>query len=228
MFKNMLLLLLVLMGCRTSMGTRKDASPGAEVGAADSAPEIFPTSDGARPDLPVPDAAVIEVVQPPVLDAGAPDAPANKEAPDSNPSLDTPVDSLAPDTARDLGSEAMSAVLSEVAGGTFKISASEALPDASLSGRSCGTSNPGATYALTFSEDGTKVTIVRTDPVQEMILKGTLQASSSSTLTYNLDNAFAGGALSIRREGGNLIGELVLYGSGVPVLWCIESPMRPA
>jgi hypothetical protein len=43
----------------------------------------------------------------------------------------------------------------------------------------------------------------------------------------DLTPTFAGGELNIRREEESLIGELVIYGSGAPVVWCIESPLRP-
>jgi hypothetical protein len=158
-------------------------------------------------------------------DAGAPETRARREFPDS--AIDTPADSSPADTARDRGSEVAPASLAEVAGRTFGLSANDALPDAGLYGRSCATSNPGANYAVTFSSDGAKVTIRRTDPIQEVVLTGTLQTGSSSNLAYNIDNAFAGGSLQIRREGGDLIGELAIYGSGAPVIWCIQSPMRP-
>lgn len=173
---------------------------------------------------------VIDVTQLPDagVDAGAPEVPSSHVTFDSKPAMDTPADSPLADSARDGGSEVAPFSPSDVAGRTFELSANDALPDASLTGRSCMTSNPGAHYAVTFSKDGAKVTIERTDPIQEKILTGTLQPNSSSTLTYKIDNAFAGGTLRIRREGGDLIGQLVLYGSGVPVIWCIESPMRPA
>lgn len=160
-------------------------------------------------------------------DAGAPEVPPSHVTFDSQPAMDTPADSPLADSARDGGSEVAPFSPSDVAGRTFGLSANDALPDAGLSGRSCATSKPGANYALTFSSDGTKVSIRRTDPIQEVDMTGTLQTGSSSTLAYSIDNAFAGGTLRIRREGGGLIGQLVLYGSGVPVIWCIESPMRP-
>jgi hypothetical protein len=169
---------------------------------------------------------VIDVSQASPLDASPPDVPVG---PDSKTAVDSPADFFVIDTAstRDLTPQPTRATPADLAGRQFTIAADEALPDASLYGRSCGTSNPGAHYRLTFSDDGTHVTVVRADPIQETILTGTLGTGSSTTLDYELTPTFAGGSLSIRREGNDLIGNLSIHGSGVPVIWCIESPMRP-
>lgn len=163
-----------------------------------------------------------------VIIIAGPDGRSTPDAlPDGKPAMDSPPDSPASDMARDVVADTSGALLAEVSGHPFQIAAADALPDASLYGRSCATSKPGAVYRLTFSEDGAKVTIVRTDPVQETVLNGTLRTNSATRLGYDLDHTTAGGELSIRRDGDNLIGQLVLFGSGVPVIWCVESPMRP-
>lgn len=175
---------------------------------------------------------VITITQLSFQDAGATDAPASSEIPDGHPAVDKPTtdkpaDSSLADTARDLGPDVARAALSDVTGRTFKLSANEALPDAGLDGRSCSTSNPGAVYRLSFSADGTTVTIERTDGPQETPLTGTLRTTPSAGLNYDLKPTFAGGSLVVLRYGGDLIAQLAIFGSGAPVMWCIESPMRP-
>jgi hypothetical protein len=170
---------------------------------------------------------VITITQLPFQDAGSTDTPASNEITDGKLAADTPADPSRADTARDLASDVARAALSDVAGRAFKLSANEALPDAGLDGRSCSTSNPGAVYRLSFSADGTTVTIERTDGPQEAMLTGTLRTTPSAGLSYDLKPTFAGGSLVIQRYGGDLIGQLAILGSGVPVIWCIESPMMP-
>jgi hypothetical protein len=168
---------------------------------------------------------VLDITGLPTTDAGpSPDAPP-PDASAGEPVADAPADA-GPTSPRDATSEPMPVTLADLAGHTYRISASTSLPDASAGGRSCATSNPGAVYELSFSADGAKVSIVRVDGPEEQILNGSLrQPASPSRLTYTIDNAFAGGELSVRADGSTFIALLVLYGSGVPVLWCIESPM---
>jgi hypothetical protein len=171
---------------------------------------------------------------PPTADAGTPPDTLTRDAtPAGEPTADAPTssDSALADmsSARDANSEPSRVTLADLAGRTYQIAAIDTLPDASLGGRACGVSNPGAVYNLVFSADGSTVSIVRVDGPQEMILKGSLMQppASASRVDYNIDNAFAGGELSIRAEGSTFFALLVLYGSGVPVLWCIDSPMTP-
>ena len=114
----------------------------------------------------------------------------------------------------------------DVPGHTFQIAASATPPDASAPFNSaCKPSDPQAIYDLIFSADGTKVHIVRADPVQEVTMDGTLQPQSDAGLVYAIDNGWAGAELAIRRDNGILTAQLSVFGSGVPVVSCIESPM---
>jgi hypothetical protein len=61
--------------------------------------------------------------------------------------------------------------------------------------------------------------------VQAAIIEGTLTERSDASLTYNLTNLFAGGELQVRSDNGARVAKLVIFGSGVPVVDCIESPM---
>jgi hypothetical protein len=120
--------------------------------------------------------------------------------------------------------DAAAVTLDELAGRTFKIAAADSFPDASVPGAAgCVPSAPSARYSLVFSADGTKVKISRTDPVQEVDLNGTLDRQSESQIVYRLD-AFAGGELIIKPGH---VAQLVIFGSGRPVLSCIEAPMKP-
>lgn len=117
----------------------------------------------------------------------------------------------------------------EVPGHTFAIAADATPPDATTAFNSdCRPLDRSARYDLHFSADGTKVSIVRTDPVEEQVLTGALYQQFDSRLVYRIDNAFAGGELVVWRDNGALIAKLSLFGSGVPVIWCIEAPMTPA
>jgi hypothetical protein len=175
---------------------------------------------------------VLDITWLPTADAGAPldavaaDAPPASDAiPDVRASPDLAPADVA--SASDPRSEPLPSPFADLPGHTFQIADSDTALDASFGGRACGGSNPGAVYNLIFSADGADVQLVRMDGPQEVILNGTLRTQSAEILGYYLTNAFAGGELSIRREGDTFIALLVLYGSGVPVMWCIASPMRP-
>lgn len=113
----------------------------------------------------------------------------------------------------------------EIPGHTFQVAAGNTAPDASAwFGGACKAPNQTAAYSLTFSADGTKVHIVRTDPVQEATLDGTLVSQTDTRLRYTI-NTGLGGALVVWKESGTLVAQFELYGSGVPVVQCIQSPM---
>jgi hypothetical protein len=98
-----------------------------------------------------------------------------------------------------------------------------AASDAGL-GDKCRPAEAGTTYNLVFFDDGTTVKVISMDLPQAVMASGTLREQSESRLVYNL-NAFAGGELSIRRDGSTLVALLAFYGSGVPWAQCVESPM---
>jgi hypothetical protein len=124
----------------------------------------------------------------------------------------------------DIPPDAAGLALAELAGRTFQIAAADAFPDASVPGAvGCVPSDPAARYTLAFSADGTQVKISRADPVQEVNLNGTLDRQSESQIVYRLD-AFAGGELIVK---AGHVAQLVIFGSGRPVLSCTEAPMKP-
>lgn len=135
-------------------------------------------------------------------------------------------DGPAPDRVTSgLGSDAALADFPEIPGNTFGIAASATPPDAGVRGDTCRPSDKNATYALQFSADGQRVHIVRTDPVAEAMMDGILRKAAGGSLVYAIDNGWAGAELIVRREGTTLAAQLVVFGSGVPVVWCIDAPM---
>ena len=136
----------------------------------------------------------------------------------SNPGIDAAVD-----TAQD----ASAFLFPEIPGRTFQIAAGNTPTDASAGlGVVCKSPSQNVAYSLTFSADGTKVHIVRTDPAQEATLDGTLVSQTDTRLRYTI-NTGLGGALMVWKESGTLVAQFELYGSGVPVVQCIDSPMTP-
>lgn len=149
---------------------------------------------------------------------------------DVRPAMDAQ-DHASPDVApfTDASSRLLPPAFAPLPGATFAIAAANTAPDASTQGvLPCRPSDGTAHYNLVFSADATSVRIVRTDPVQEPVVNGVLSTSSEARLTYDLTNLFAGGALVIDRVDGNFVAELVIFGSGVPVVSCIESAMTKA
>jgi hypothetical protein len=169
----------------------------------------------------------------PVTDAGAPADASDGGTPADVADSGTPGDTGGPDLpadappVRDALADGLPRAFAELAGHTFEIAASNTAPDASaIVGWACRPADRAAVYHLTFSGDGSEVTVVRWDPVQEQTLHGTLSSASDSGLVYNLLPTFAGTRLSIRRENGVLVAQLAELGSGLPVVACIESPMK--
>ena len=140
-------------------------------------------------------------------------------ATDVLPSLDSP-------WGEDLPLDGFPAVFAGLLGATFAIDSQATPPDASVaSGNACSPPDPPAHYDLTFSPSGAQVQIARTTSVEEPMSTGTLTIAANEHLVYQVANTFAGGQLEIWMTDGVPTAQLVLYGSGVPVLWCIQSPM---
>jgi hypothetical protein len=137
-------------------------------------------------------------------------------------------DSASPDrvATKDASSDGLPSAFAGVAGGTFQIAAANTAPDAGTAGNiQCVPSDSTAHYNLVFSADAASVQIIRTDPVQEQTMNGSLSSRSDTRLVYDLTNLFAGGELVVSSIDGNLVAELVIFGSGRPVIGCIQSPM---
>jgi hypothetical protein len=74
------------------------------------------------------------------------------------------------------------------------------------------------TYSITFSSDSADVTLTPLSSGYPK-LAGSIAAPTGARTTYDLD-AFGGGKLWIWDAGDHTRAELVLYGSGVPILIC--------
>jgi hypothetical protein len=143
--------------------------------------------------------------------------------PDAGSVADAPADSPNSDDPAHDGSPSAFAGLP---GHAFEIAAVNTPPDASVQGSTaCRSTDTSARYALAFSSDLGKVQITRTDPVQEPIVNGTLSSQSDTGLVYNLTNLFAGGQLTVEIVDGKLVAQYAVFGSGVPVINCIQSTM---
>jgi hypothetical protein len=113
--------------------------------------------------------------------------------------------------------------LDSLPGGTFEISASRSEPIDST----CSPPDPAAVYSLTFSADGTTVSAVRRDQPDEVVLNGTRVESTDTRVRYGIDDGWTGGDLVVELVSGIVVAELVMYGSGVPIIWCIRAPLEP-
>jgi hypothetical protein len=143
--------------------------------------------------------------------------------PDAGIAADAPADTPSSD---DSASDDLPSAFAGLPGHTFEIAAVNTPPDASVQGgTACRSADTSAHYALAFSSDLGQVQITRTDPVQEPIVNGTLSSQSDTRLVYNLTNLFAGGQLTVEIVDGNLVAQYVVFGSGVPVVNCIQSTM---
>ena len=161
-----------------------------------------------------------------VADAAFEGAP---EVPDAGVADLSPPDGRTPDIATyDLVPDSVLAAFPEIPGSSFAIAAIATAADAGTSGGACRPSDRNATYALQFSADGQKVQIIRTDPVQEATMDGVFTKTAAGSLVYQIDNNWAGAQLIVRREGTALLAQLVVFGSGVPVVSCIDAPMTLA
>jgi hypothetical protein len=184
-------------------------------------------------ELPLPESEIVlDIVSLPPTDAGAqPDlAPADLVPPDLAPADLVPPDLALPDlaVAGERSPDLLPGLFADLLGRTYQIAASNTPPDAGAHSWNwpCKPHDANATYDLSFSADGTQVHIVRTDPVQEEMMDGTLGEASESQLVYPIDNHWAGAELVVRNDNGTLVAQLAIFGSGLPVVSCIESPMK--
>ena len=168
--------------------------------------------------IPMPDDHVIIYIAPvPNADTGAAaDAAASGDA--------VSTETLA---LRDASSDLLPAGFRDLPGYSFQILAGDTAPDASTNwGEACVPPARDAVVTLSFSDDGSVVKIVPISAGGEPAVVGTLEEIKRENLRYSLE-AFAGGELFVFRDGiGRLVARVTLFGSGVPVVWCIEAPMK--
>jgi hypothetical protein len=113
-------------------------------------------------------------------------------------------------------------------GHSFEITANVTPPDASAPrGYPCQNSYPEVVYDMTFSDDGRRVHLTSDNVPNHATMDGLLTSASSTRLVYSIDDGWAGAELDVRLDGGTLVGQLSIFGSGVPVIFCMESAMQP-
>jgi hypothetical protein len=212
-----------LVACtRTALSTARDAAVEANpVSDVSSAPEVVL----GGPDTPplvadaavlVPDAAVVATdVAIAVPDAAIP-------VPDAAPDA-------APDTAnvrRDgpvLPADSREAAANPFANQVFQIDTQHPAP----------TPNPACTqfedvdtYRLTFGAD--------ISTLRGLAVRGSAATKFSATvgpesdrLTYHIEDFLAGGRIFIELDQGVYVGEVIIYGSGVPIVRCLRGVLSP-
>ncbi len=131
---------------------------------------------------------------------------------------------------RDTLTDGIPGAFAGLPGQSFEIVASATPPDASARwGEPCRNNSPDTIYDMTFSEDGRKVHLTSSNvtvPGKHATMDGLLTSASESTLVYSIDDGWAGAELVVRNDGAALVGQLSIFGSGVPVVFCMESPMK--
>ena len=163
--------------------------------------------------IPSPDAEILLVIDRLLgLDAGAP--------PDT-----APVDLV---VVRDTLPDGIPDTFAALPGHTFEITANVTPPDASAPwGYPCKNAYPEVVYDMTFSDDGRRVHLTSENVPNHATMDGLLTSASATKLVYSIDDGWAGAELDVRLDGGTLVGQLSIFGSGVPVTFCMESAMQP-
>ena len=203
-------------GCRCET---EDCFPGSDGVIDQASPVGTPTTITTTFSTPLgSDELVLEISILGVADAGS-----LADAPADSPSTDASADNPSTDAS---AHDALPSAFAGLPGHAFEIAAVETPTDASVQGGTpCRPSDTSAHYALAFSSDLGQVQIARADPVQEPIVNGTLSSQSDTRLVYNLTNLFAGGQLTVDVVDGKLVAQYAVFGSGVPVISCIQSTM---
>jgi len=157
------------------------------------------------------------------------DVPSSSDTLDASTSRDSSLADIG--AAIDRPKDAFPAAFAEVPGHTFQIAASNTALDASVvdpgTQWACKPTDSTAVYNLVFSTDGSTVQLVRMDGVQEATVTGTLKEQTESRLRYQLNTGPGGAELLVWKNSGVLIAQFTIFGSGVPVISCIQSPMVP-
>jgi hypothetical protein len=89
----------------------------------------------------------------------------------------------------------------------------------------CTPSGPASGANLTFSSDVTTLTGVASSGSTAFRFSATV-VPEASKLTYHVTN-LNGGQVFFERDQGVYVAQVVLYGSGVPVMWCLRGALKP-
>ncbi len=185
------------------------------------------SADGAVPDVLVRDAVVDVLVRDAVVDVLVRDAVVDvltrevrmadvatvEAAPDVRDSADPDAVGLA---------DAREAAAHPFAGRTFRIDDTNPAPTPDPT---CTSSGPASAANLTFSSDLTTLTGVASSGSTAFRFSATV-GPEANKLTYHVTN-LTGGQVFFERDQDVYVAQVALYGSGVPVMWCLRGALTP-
>lgn len=91
---------------------------------------------------------------------------------------------------------------------------------------SCTQFGPADYIQMTFSSDLTTLTVLDVRDSATMTFHATV-GPESSRLTYHVTDFLAGGVITFEGDQGVYVAEVVLYGSGVPIVQCLRGALTP-
>jgi hypothetical protein len=206
-----------MMACsRTPLPASRDAEAdvlardGAAPDVADAAVAELPARDATVAELSARDATVAEL---PARDATIADAATVEGAPDVR-------DSAGPDAAGFTDTREVAA--DPFAGRTFRI---DDMNPAPTPDPTCKPSGPASAAQLTFSSDLTTLTGVASSGSTAFRFSATT-GPEAHRVTYHV-TSLTGGQVFFEHDLGVYVAQVVLYGSGVPVMWCLRGALMP-
>lgn len=184
----------------------------ADAAAADLVARDAAGADAAVPDLLVRD-AVADLADAVARDATMADVVTTDAASDVR-------DSAGPDAAN--RTDAREVAADPFAGRTFRI---DDMNPAPTPDPTCKPSGPASAAQLTFSSDINTLTGVASSGSTAFRFNATV-GPESNKLTYHITN-LTGGEVFFERDQGIYVAQVVLFGSGVPVMWCLRGALMP-
>lgn len=199
---------------------------GAASDRADTAAPDVLVRDAAAPDradAAAPDVLVRDGAAPDGADATGTDLPAPDATIADLATVDSPADlrdSAGPDVVglADTGEVAAD----PFAGRTFRI---DDMHPAPTPDPTCSPNAIAAAATLTLSADLTTLTGVASSGSAAFRFTATV-GPEASRVTYHVTN-LTGGEVFFERDQGVWVAQVVLYGSGVPVIWCLRGTLIP-
>lgn len=191
-----------------SAGQDRVPGPDSATLAPDAAPPEVPVRDGAAPDLA--DAAGTDLLarDATIADLTTVEAPADVR------------DSAVPDAAGFTDTREVAA--DPFAGRTFRI---DDMNPAPTPDPACTPKGPAAAATLTFSADLATLTGVASSGSAAFRFSATA-GPEANRITYHVTN-LTGGQVFFERDQDVEVAQVVLYGSGVPVVWCLRGALLP-
>lgn len=129
-------------------------------------------------------------------------------------------DSASPDAASLTDTREVAA--DPFAGRTFRITDTNPAPTPDPT---CTPRGPASAAELTFSSDLTTLTGVASSGSTAFRFSGTA-GPEAHRVTYHVTN-LTGGQVFFEDDQGVYVAQVILYGSGVPVMWCLRGALTP-